>query len=66
MYSGSLWQQGERKMEVEPQKAMFIGDGGSEELRGAKGLATNSMVIVGTNDIAFKEEYISKIYGAEI
>lgn len=33
-----------RKMGVEPEKAMFIGDGGSEELRGAKGLGMRTIL----------------------
>ena len=34
-----------RKMGVEPEKAMFIGDGGSDELRGAKSLGMQTILL---------------------
>ena len=34
-----------RKMGIEPKKAVFIGDGGSEELRGAKDLGMHTILL---------------------
>jgi putative hydrolase of the HAD superfamily len=34
-----------KKMGIEPEKAMFIGDGGSEELRGAKELGMRTILL---------------------